>query len=120
MVTAYNFTCALTDYRLTTLTAGSVVDAAHIHEFRDSRNNDPRNGIALSKNAHWLFDQGLWTISDDYRVLVAVGQFTENGPDKLRLLATYHNKPIQLPRDKSLWPDRLHLAWHRKHRFRKD
>ncbi len=51
VVTAYNYTCALTGYRLTTITAGSIVDAAHIHEFRDSRNNDPRNGIALSKNA---------------------------------------------------------------------
>jgi len=51
VVSAYNFTCALTAYRLTTITAGSIVDAAHIHEFRDSRNNDPRNGIALSKNA---------------------------------------------------------------------
>jgi len=58
VVSAYNFTCALTAYRLTTITAGSIVDAAHIHEFRDSRNNDPRNGIALSKNAHWTFDQG--------------------------------------------------------------
>ena len=67
VVSAYNFTCALTAYRLTTITAGSIVDAAHIHEFRDSRNIDPRNGIALSKNAHWTFDRGLWSISDDFR-----------------------------------------------------
>jgi putative restriction endonuclease len=39
VVTAYNYTCALTRYRLATITAGSIVDAAHIHEFRDSRNN---------------------------------------------------------------------------------
>jgi predicted restriction endonuclease len=43
VVSAYNFTFALTGYRLTTVTAGSIVDAAHIHEFRDGRNNDPRN-----------------------------------------------------------------------------
>ncbi len=61
VVTAYNYTCALTGYRLTTITAGSIVDAAHIHEFRDSRYNDPRNGIALSKNGHRTFDQGLWS-----------------------------------------------------------
>ena len=57
--------------------AGSIVDAAHIHQFADSRNNDPQNGLALGKNAHWLFDQGLWTIADDYTVIVAVGQFVE-------------------------------------------
>jgi putative restriction endonuclease len=48
---AYRHTCTLTGYRMTTLGMESIVDAAHIHEFRDSRNNDPRNGIALSKNA---------------------------------------------------------------------
>jgi putative restriction endonuclease len=45
---AYRHTCALTGYRMTTLGMESIVDAAHIHEFRDSRNNDPKNGIALS------------------------------------------------------------------------
>lgn len=31
IVAAYNYTCALTRYRLTTINAGSIVDAAHIH-----------------------------------------------------------------------------------------
>jgi len=118
VVTAYNYTCALTGYRLTTIGAGSIVDAAHIHEFRDSRNNDPRNGIALCKNAHWTFDQGLWTISDDYRVVVAVGHFVEAGPHGGELLASYHGRPARLPQDKALWPDPIHLAWHRKARFK--
>ncbi len=56
VVPAYDYTCALTGYRITTIAGVSIVDAAHIHEFSDSRNNDPRNGLALCKNAHWLFD----------------------------------------------------------------
>jgi putative restriction endonuclease len=118
VVTAYNYTCALTGYRLTTITAGSIVDAAHIHEFRDSRNNDPRNGIALCKNAHWTFDQRLWTISDDYRVIVSFGDFAEAGPNQVGLLANYHGKQLVLPREKSLWPDPIHLAWHRRRKAR--
>ena len=118
VVTAYNYTCALTGYRLTTITAGSIVDAAHIHEFRDSRNNDPRNGIALSKNAHWTFDQGLWTIADDYRIIIAVGQFAEAGPTEDSLLASCHGRRLHLPEDKTLWPDPIHLGWHRKARFK--
>ena len=110
VVSAYNFTFALTGYRLTTVTAGSIVDAAHIHEFRDGRNNDPRNGIALSKNAHWTFDQGRWSISDDYRVIVAVGQFAEAGPNEDNLLASHHGRRLHLPEDKTLWPDPIHLA----------
>src|SRR6266540_2520352 len=42
---------------------GIVLQLEMDDKFADSRNNDPCNGIALCKNAHWLFDQGLWTIS---------------------------------------------------------
>jgi putative restriction endonuclease len=117
IVAAYNYTCALTCYRLTTITGGSIVDAAHIHQFADSRNNDPRNGLALTKNAHWLFDNGLWTLSNDYRVIVAQGTFAEAGPEQ-HLLAQYHGQKIQLPSDRSLWPNVLHLAWHRSKKFK--
>jgi putative restriction endonuclease len=116
VVAAYNYTCALTGYRLTTIASGSIVDAAHIHQFADSRNNDPQNGLALCKNAHWLFDNGLWTLSDDYRVIVAVGRFTEDSPDQTPL-AAYQGKKVRLPADQRLWPSPIHLAWHRRHKF---
>lgn len=116
IVSAYNYTCALTGYRLTTITAGSIVDAAHIHRFSDSRNNSPTNGIALSKNAHWQFDQGLWTISDDFRVVVSVGTFAEDCPAG-RSLTECHGDQLSLPGDRSLWPDLRHIAWHRRHCF---
>jgi putative restriction endonuclease len=118
IVAAYNYTCALSRYRLTTITGGSIVDAAHIHQFADSRNNDPRNGLALTKSAHWLFDNGLWTLTDDYRVIVAVGAFAEAGPEH-HLLGQYNGQRIQLPSDESLWPNPLHIAWHRNKRFKR-
>jgi putative restriction endonuclease len=116
IVAAYNYTCALTGYRLTTVTAGSIVDAAHIHQFADSRNNDPRNGIALSKNAHWLFDQGLWSVEDDNRIIVATGKFTEDSPDQKGLMQ-YGGQLIRLPKNPDFWPSPIHLAWHRKKKF---
>ena len=117
IVAAYNYTCALTRYRLTTIAGGSIVDAAHIHQFSDSRNNDPRNGLALCKNAHWLFDNGLWTLTDDYKVVVAEGRFAEAGPGEM-LLAEYRGKKIHLPNDSAHWPNPVHIAWHRKNRFK--
>jgi putative restriction endonuclease len=117
VVAAYQYTCALTGYRLTTITGGSIVDAAHIHQFADSRNNDVRNGLALSKNAHWLFDNGLWTLTDDYRVIVATGQFAEEAPDESVLLRSYHGRPTRRPKKPEAWPNPVHLAWHRNHRF---
>ena len=76
VVPSYQYTCALTGYRILTVSSSSIIDAAHIHQFSDSRNNDVRNGIALCKNAHWLFDNGLWTIADDFTVLVARDHFS--------------------------------------------
>ncbi len=116
VVPAYNYTCALTGYRLTTVGSGSIVDAAHIHQFSDSRNNHPQNGIALCKNAHWLFDQGLWSLTDDCEVIVATGRFDEAGPDAFLLRQTV-GKQIELPANRSYWPDKSHLAWHRSHKF---
>jgi putative restriction endonuclease len=108
----------VTAYRLIAITVGSIVDATHIDEFWDSRNNDPRNGIVLSKNAHWTFDQGLWTIADDYRVIVAIGQFAEAGPNEDNLLESYQGKRLHLPEERTLWPDPIHLAWHRTTTFK--
>jgi putative restriction endonuclease len=116
VVAAYNYTCALTGYRLTTISAGSIVEAAHIHPLSHSRSNDPRNGLALCRNAHWLFDNGLWSLTDDFKVLVAVGRFAEHSADQ-KPLSAYQGQRVFLPADPSLWPDPVHLAWHRKHRF---
>ena len=116
VIPAYNYTCALTGYRLVTVDSGSIVDAAHIHRFAASRNNDPRNGLALCKNAHWLFDTGLWTLDDDYRVRVATTKFSESGAEGLRLKALEGHK-IHLPAASQYWPDPVHMAWHRNNRF---
>jgi putative restriction endonuclease len=114
VIPAYNYTCALTRYRLVTVDSGSIVDAAHIHQFADSRNNHPRNGIALCKNAHWMFDEGLWSLDDEYRVLINRERFDESGVYEL-LLSSKANTPVFLPVDPNYWPDKSHLAWHRKH-----
>jgi len=113
IILAYKHTCALTGYRMTTLEMESIVDAAHIHEFRDSRNNDPRNGIALSKNAHWQFDRGLWSLNDDYRVLVSREKFIEDGVPGQRL-ADFEGRRVFLPSDPKYWPEHTYLDWHRK------
>lgn len=116
VIPAYDYTCALTGYRLVTIDSGSIVDAAHIHRFADSRNNDPRNGMALCKNAHWLFDMGLWTLGDDYKVRVATTKFSESGSEVL-LLKSMEGQKIRLPADTKYWPDPIQLAWHRMNRF---
>jgi putative restriction endonuclease len=116
VVVAYKHTCALTGYRMTTLDMESIVDAAHIHEFSDSRNNDPRNGLALSKNAHWQFDRGLWSITDDYRVILNRDKFIEEGVPGQKLTG-FEDHRLFLPSDPRYWPEPTYLAWHRRQKF---
>jgi putative restriction endonuclease len=113
VVIAYKHNCALTGYRMTTLEMESIVDAAHIHQFHDSRNNDPCNGIALTKNAHWQFDRGLWSLNNDYRVLVNREKFTEEGIPGQRL-SDFKGRRIFLPDNPRYWPEQHYLEWHRK------
>jgi putative restriction endonuclease len=116
---AYNFMCSLTRYRLSTINNESIVDAAHIHQFSESGNNDPRNGIALCKNAHWLFERGLWSLDDAYRVIVATSQIDEETQDPgTKTLADFQGQQIHLPKNEAVWPDLQYVRWHRENRFK--
>lgn len=111
----YYFTCALTGYRLDTETT-SIVQAAHIHQHAISGNDDPRNGLALTPDAHWMFDAGLWTAipkGDDLLVQVAIGRFSESSPHG-RLLSQFHQQPLLFHDHARLRPDAKHFEWHRK------
>jgi putative restriction endonuclease len=76
---AYDFTCALTRYRMIAADGSTPFDAAHIQQFKRGGSCESSRGIALSKMAHWLFDRGFWSINDDYTVLVRSGAFEEAG-----------------------------------------
>jgi putative restriction endonuclease len=115
----YYFTCALTGYRLDT-ESSSIVQAAHIHQHAVSGNDDPRNGLALTPDAHWMFDAGLWTAipkGKAFVVRIATGHFTESSPHG-RLLADHHNQTLHFHDHARLRPAAEHFTWHRnKHRI---
>lgn len=114
VVIKYHRTCALTGYRCDTIDGASIVDAAHIEPFSASQNDNIGNGLALSKNAHWMFDQGLWVITDDFRVLVPERRFDEAGPDAF-LLRSFNGRHLQFdPRS----TPRPNVEYIRSHRFR--
>jgi len=81
VVDDYRHTCALTGYRCFTADGSSIVDAAHIESWAATQNDELTNGLALSKSAHWMFDQGLWSVDDDLRVVVHPQRFMEAGPE---------------------------------------
>ncbi len=116
---AYSYTCAVSGLRLT-LPAGTtyqMVEAAHIHDWADSHNDDPRNGLSLSRDYHWMFEQGLFTLDERWRVRVSPTARDCIGTVGA-LLTRYGRQPIRLPEDESRWPGQEYLEWHRATKYR--
>jgi putative restriction endonuclease len=116
VVTQYRFTCALSSYGCHTSSGATLVEAAHIHAFSKSHNDNPENGLALTRDAHWMFDEGLWTVDDNHRIRVASTVFTEWGPEAA-WLKSRNGKPLFFLEGSSLRPAQEHLAWHRSNVF---
>lgn len=116
VVTQYKFTCALSRYGLHTRSGGTIVEAAHIHSFAKSRNDNPENGLALTRNAHWMFDEGLWSVDEKMRIVVANEIFTEWGCEAT-WLKSLQGKELFFMEGVALRPDRKHLDWHRTNVF---
>jgi len=113
VVTQYRFTCALTGFGAHTSRGSTLVEAAHIHAFAQSRNDNPDNGLALSRDAHWMFDEYLWTIDNNYRVVVAEEVFTEWGPEAY-WLKKRHGQPLVFMEGVTMRPSQEYLARHRE------
>lgn len=117
IVPIYGYACLLCGVKMLLPSGITLVEAAHIHQFSKSRNDDVTNGMALCRNHHWAFDQGLWTLGSDFEVIVATTGFFEDAPNQTPLRA-YQSSHVDLSRLSSEHrPNQKHLDWHRKHRF---
>jgi len=116
VVKAYDYTCAMCRIRVFSPEGRVAVVAAHIVPWSESHNDDPRNGVALCGLHHWTFDQGLVSATLDYRIEVSpVVPADEEGAEPLLSLA---KRRLHLPADRTLWPARKALKWHRAEVFR--
>jgi putative restriction endonuclease len=68
---AYDERCAVTGLKLINGGGRAEVAAAHIRPVEHSGPDIVNNGVALSGTAHWMFDRGLITFSDDLDIVVS-------------------------------------------------
>jgi putative restriction endonuclease len=110
---AYLNRCAMTGLRLINGGGRPEVQAAHIQPVASKGPDSVRNGLALSGTVHWMFDRGLISIGDDYKILTARNHMPD---DALRLLNK--NGLIHLPEDQTLYPNAHYLKFHRDNVFK--
>ena len=110
----YGHTCAVTGQSFHSVNL-TEADGAHIIGKEARGTDDPRNGVALAKSVHWAFDRGVFTISDQYEVVI-------NPKARAASVASFplmemDRRQIQLPKDRYYWPHAEALAWHKKEVF---
>jgi putative restriction endonuclease len=111
--TAYDNKCAFTALQLINGGGRPEVQAAHIMPDARKGPDSIRNGLALSGTIHWMFDRGLVSVDEHYRIMTA-----KNGvPEQLRNLFN-QNGNLVLPNDRNLHPHPHYLKFHREQVFK--
>jgi putative restriction endonuclease len=110
---AYDRTCAMTGLQLINGGGRCEIEAAHIKPVEQDGPDSPRNGIALSRTVHWLFDRGFLSISDDGKIL----QAPKLVPEPVKRLLNPDLR-IVLPKESSWAPHAVFLRHHRETKFK--
>lgn len=111
---AYEDRCAVSGLKLINGGGRAEVSAAHIRPVEANGPDIIGNGIALSGTAHWMFDRGLISLTDDLNILISrqVNDF-----QSVRAFLNKDGRALQ-PRHGSERPHPHFLAWHRQNCFK--
>ena len=112
---AYDCRCAITGLKLINGHGRAEVEAAHIKPVEASGPDIITNGLALSGTAHWMFDRGLISLSDELDVLVSR---QVNDADSVWSLVN-KTRRAAVPGNPAHRPHPSYLAWHRDSRFKR-
>jgi putative restriction endonuclease len=117
VVGIYDYKCAFCRLKVSNSLNQNIVDGAHIEPFVISFNNQINNGISLCKNHHWAFDKGWFSITNNYKIIVA-NDLQEESPHT-REMQEFNGEDILLPDSRKYDPDQYYpsdnsLEWHRK------
>lgn len=113
---AYDYACAVCGADRTAPNGSNEVEAAHIYPVAGADDGSGgggpdavENGIALCKLHHWAFDNGWFTLEDDYTVVVRDEPQLSGYED----VARYADKQIRIPSDEAKQPDPQFIQAHR-------
>lgn len=109
VMVGYQSKCAITGENIC-FSELTNLEAAHIKPRAHGEINLPSNGIAMSRDMHWAFDKGFFTIEDDYTIRVHDEVLSE-------YLNKYNGKSIYVPSDDFFKPNKEFLDYHRTHIF---
>lgn len=110
---AYKNTCAVTGLCLINGGGRPEVEAAHIRPVERDGPDAVSNGLALTRTVHWLFDRGLVSVDDSYRLLISPRGLPVGLAPLVRA-----NAALALPSAPEHRPHPKFLEWHRTNCFK--
>lgn len=112
---AYDERCAVTGLKLINGGGRAEVTAAHIRPVEANGPDTVNNGIALSGTAHWMFDRGLISLTDELDILISR---QANDPEGIRAFLNKSGRACA-PRRPHDRPHPHFLKWHRENCFKR-
>ncbi len=82
------------------------LEAAHIKPKSHGGQFLPNNGIAMSRDIHWAFDKGFFSLDDEYKIIVHPKTTSE-------YLHSFEGKRLRLPSNSFFVPDVRNIQYHR-------
>jgi putative restriction endonuclease len=111
----YDYRCAACGIRVLLNQSVSLVEAAHLIPFSESRNDKPTNGMALCPNHHWAMDRHLIAPCPDRRRPAGVWRVNEERLDARiegqRELVMLAGKGVIPPGEEKFYPAPEALQW---------
>ncbi len=102
----YDGKCALSGTGLT-----QILEAAHIQPYVSPLSDHPQNGLCLRVDLHRLFDDGLISVSPDFKI--EVSPRLAGSP-----YASLSKRSLRRPKHTANWPSLAALDFHRREVFR--
>ena len=111
---SYDYNCAVCRNRLVTPGGSTLVEGAHIIPWSMSNNDDPRNGMSLCRSHHWMFDNMMLTIREDFTIRTSY--WMERNGNSVEETVKLKNREILVPDDTRFQPS-VEALLHHNERF---
>lgn len=109
LLRAYQYRCAFTD-----ISFQSVLEACHIVPWsicKPEERLDVRNGLLLNSIHHKFFDNGIVTLTEDFRIWYCDPTLTDGPYSEFDMLlsANLHGQPMKMPIASTMRPAQIYL-----------
>lgn len=106
----YKHKCSVCGDVVITPNGKSIIDAAHIIPWSTYKNDDPRNGLSLCKSHHWMFDNYMLTVNEDYTL--SLSKHLNRYPNVVSVISERKNEKLFLPSNNTFHPSKKALSLH--------